>query len=242
MLNCFFPLQQIIKTELIEFTVAFVTFCCTSLTRTWFDFQVFFTPVHSNAEKPLLFDTSATNYTDYETAASVSEPETAVPCVPLQQQSLEEREEREEEGKETGEEMSADEKKKLMEHGKTGYHTETTSESEACAVRSEGCHSNPEQSERRTRNTLSAQERGSFCGCHEPRSSHLRKPHAGRTDLLSHTHTHTQTCTSILVRTFIEIMHSPAPYPKPATTIRCLNLTLTLTLTGTLQPNQTKHF
>uniref|UniRef100_A0A673C4M5 Coiled-coil serine-rich protein 1 n=1 Tax=Sphaeramia orbicularis TaxID=375764 RepID=A0A673C4M5_9TELE len=61
-----------------------------------------------------------------------------------------------------------------------GYHTETTSESEACVVRSEGCHSNPEQSERRPRNTRSFQEggRGSFCGCHEPRSSHLRKPHA----------------------------------------------------------------
>lgn len=149
---------------------------------------MFFTPSHSNTEKPLLLDTSATNYTDYETAVSLSEPETAVPCVPLQQQSLEEREE---EAKETGEEMAADERKKSVGHAKTGYHTETTSESDACAVRSEGCHSNPEQSERRTRNTLSAQERGSFCGCHEPRSAHLRKPHAGRTDLLKHTHTHT---------------------------------------------------
>lgn len=148
---------------------------------------MFFTPAHSNPEKPLLLDTSATNYTDYETAVSLSEPETAVPCVPLQQQSLEEREEA---AKETGEEMSADEEK-LLGRAKTGYHTETTSESEACMVRSEGCHSNPEQSERRTRNTLSAQERGSFCGCHEPRSSHLRKPHAGRTDLLTHTRTHT---------------------------------------------------
>uniref|UniRef100_A0A8C9XVX0 Coiled-coil serine rich protein 1 n=1 Tax=Sander lucioperca TaxID=283035 RepID=A0A8C9XVX0_SANLU len=44
--------------------------------------------------------------------------------------------------------------------------------------RKEGCHSNPEQSERRARNIRSIQERGSFCGCHEPRSSHLRKPHA----------------------------------------------------------------
>lgn len=148
---------------------------------------MFFTPAHSDTEKPLLLDTSATNYTDYETAGSLSEPETAVPCVPLQQQSLEEREE---EAKEAGEEMSADEGERLMGRAKIGDHTETTSESEACLVRSEGCHSNPEQSEKRTRNTLSAQERGSFCGCHEPRSSHLRKPHAGRTDLLTHTHTH----------------------------------------------------
>lgn len=163
---------------------------------------MFFTPAHSNTEKPLLLDTSAANHTDCETAVSLSEPETAVPRIPLQQQSLEEREEREEEGKETGGETSADEGLKVMERGKTGYHTETTSESEPCVVRSEGCHSNPEQSERRTRNTLSAQERGSFCGCHEPRSSHLRK-HAGRTSFL--THTHTQPCISILVRTFLEV-------------------------------------
>lgn len=149
---------------------------------------MFFTPAHSSAEKPLLLDTSATNYTDYETAVSLSEPETAVPCPPLRQPSLQEREE---EAKTTEEEKSAHEGKKIRGPAKGGYHTETTSESESCAVRSEGCHSNPEQSERRTRNTLSAQERGSFCGCHEPRSSHLRKPHAGRTDLLTHTHTHT---------------------------------------------------
>lgn len=87
--------------------------------------------------------------------------------------------EREEERKEARKEVSAKERKVLVEERKAGYHTETTSESEACVVRSEGCHSNPEQSERRTRKTLSVQERGSFCGCHEPRSSHLRKPHAG---------------------------------------------------------------
>uniref|UniRef100_A0A3Q1IKA5 Coiled-coil serine-rich protein 1 n=1 Tax=Anabas testudineus TaxID=64144 RepID=A0A3Q1IKA5_ANATE len=104
--------------------------------------QVFFTPAQSSTEKPLLPDTSTANNTDYETAISLSEPETAVQCLPLQEQSLEERKD------------------------------------EACVARSEGCHSNPEQSERRTRNTLSFQERGSFCGCHEPRSSHLRKPHA----------------------------------------------------------------
>ncbi|XP_023131532.1 serine-rich coiled-coil domain-containing protein 1 isoform X1 [Amphiprion ocellaris] len=140
--------------------------------------QVFFTPAQSGAEKPLLPDTSTANNTDYETAISLSEPETAVPCLPLQEQSLEERKEREEERKEARKEVSADERKELVQERKTGYHTETTSESEACVVRSEGCHSNPEQSERRPRNTLSVQERGSFCGCHEPRSSHFRKPHA----------------------------------------------------------------
>lgn len=172
---------------------------------------MFFTPAHSNTEKPLLLDTSAANYTDYETAASLSEPDTAVARAPLQRQSLEEREEREEEGKETGGETSAEEGMKVTERGKTGYHTETTSESEPGGARSEGCHSNPEQSERRTRNTLAAQERGSFCGCHEPRSSHLRKPHAGGTDLQTHTHT----CVSILVRTFSEVMQVPVLNHKP---------------------------
>ncbi|XP_040010530.1 serine-rich coiled-coil domain-containing protein 1 [Xiphias gladius] len=140
--------------------------------------KVFFTPAQSSAEKPLLPDTSTANNTEYETAISFSEPETAVPCLPLQEQSVEERKEREEERKEAREEVSAEERKELVEESKAGYLTETTSESEACVVRSEGCHSNPEQSERRARNTLSLQERGSFCGCHEPRSSHLRKPHA----------------------------------------------------------------
>lgn len=141
--------------------------------------QVFFTPAQSSAEKPLLPDTSTANNTDYETAVSLSEQETAVPCLPLQEQSLEERKEREEERKEARKEESAVKRKELILERKTGYHTETTSESEACVVRSEGCHSNPEQSEKRARNTLSLQERGSFCGCHEPRSSNLRKPHAG---------------------------------------------------------------
>ncbi|XP_072243883.1 serine-rich coiled-coil domain-containing protein 1 isoform X2 [Leuresthes tenuis] len=139
--------------------------------------QVFFTPAQSSEEKPLLPDTSAAN-TDYETAVSLSEPETAVPCLPLQEQSLEEREEREEERQEAKKEESPEKSKELVQEEKTGYHAETTSESETCVVRSEGCHSNPEQSERRARTTLSFQERGSFCGCHEPRSSHLRKPHA----------------------------------------------------------------
>lgn len=141
--------------------------------------QVFFTPAQSSTEKPLLPDTSTANNTDYETAVSVSEPETAVPCVPLQEQSLEERKEREEERKEARKELSAEKREDLDLERKTGYHTETTSESEACVVRSEGCHSNPEQSERKARTTRSFQERGSFCGCHEPRPSHLRKPHTG---------------------------------------------------------------
>ncbi|XP_068613988.1 serine-rich coiled-coil domain-containing protein 1-like [Brachionichthys hirsutus] len=138
--------------------------------------QVFFTTAESSTERPLLPDTSTANNTDYETAISLSEPETALPCLPLQGQSLEERKGREEERKEVREEVSPEKGKE--EERKAGYHTETTSESEACVVRSEGCHSNPEQTEKRTRNMLFVQERGSFCGCHEPRSSHLRKPHA----------------------------------------------------------------
>ncbi|XP_047447445.1 serine-rich coiled-coil domain-containing protein 1 [Mugil cephalus] len=139
--------------------------------------QVFFTPAQSSAEKPLLPDTSTANNTDYDTAVSLSEPETAVPCPPPQEQSVEERKEREEERKEASKEVSAETRREAAEERRAGYHTETTSESEACVVRSEGCHSNPEQSERRARHTLSVQERGNFCGCHEPRSSHLRKPH-----------------------------------------------------------------
>ncbi|CAG5923784.1 unnamed protein product, partial [Menidia menidia] len=138
--------------------------------------QVFFTPAQSSTEKPLLPDTSTAN-TDYETAVSLSEPETAVLCLPLQEQSQEERKEREEEREEAKKEESAEDIKELVQEKKKGYHTETTSESETCVARSEGCQSNPEQSERRTRTTRSFQERGSFCGCHEPRSSHLRKPH-----------------------------------------------------------------
>ncbi|CDQ65912.1 unnamed protein product [Oncorhynchus mykiss] len=54
-----------------------------------------------------------------------------------------------------------------------------TSESESGPVRSKGYHSNPEQSERRSRNTVFIQEpgKGACCGRHEPRSCHLRKPH-----------------------------------------------------------------
>ncbi|XP_056146804.1 serine-rich coiled-coil domain-containing protein 1 [Lampris incognitus] len=141
--------------------------------------QVFFTPAQSSADKPLLPDASTANNTDYETAVSLSEPETAVTCMPTSQQSPEERKEREEERKEAREEVPVEKKKGLVEEKAAGYQTETTSESEMCVVHSEGCHSNPEQSERKTRNTLSLQEggRGSCCGRHEPRSSLLRKPH-----------------------------------------------------------------
>ncbi|XP_029019315.1 serine-rich coiled-coil domain-containing protein 1 isoform X2 [Betta splendens] len=140
--------------------------------------QALLAPVESAAEKPPLPDSSAANNTDCETAVSLSEPETAVPCLPLQEQSVEERKEREEERKEARVVVSARERKEPAQDRKSGYNTETTSESEACAARSEGCRSNPEQSERRPRTTRSFQERGSFCGCHEPRSSYLRKPHA----------------------------------------------------------------
>lgn len=144
--------------------------------------QVFFTPAQSSTDKPLLPDISTANNTDYETAVSLSEPETAVPCLPVQEQSPEERKEREEERREAraAEAATASEQRRaLVARRKAGCRAETTSESEAGAARSEGCHSNPEQSERRARHTLSFQERGTYCGCHEPRSSHLRKPHAG---------------------------------------------------------------
>nr|XP_057926748.1 serine-rich coiled-coil domain-containing protein 1 isoform X2 [Doryrhamphus excisus] len=137
--------------------------------------QVFFTPAKSSCEKPLLPDTSTANTTDYETAISLSEPETAVPCVPPQEQSPDERKEREEEREQARKETSSAAVRGNEPAGGNNR-VETTSESEAGAPppppRSEACHSYPEQSERRTR-----KERGSFCGCHEPRSCHLRKPH-----------------------------------------------------------------
>lgn len=109
-----------------------------------------------------------------------------MPCLPVQEQSPEERKEREEERREARAAEAAaaavaasEHRRALVARRKAGCRAETTSESEAGAVRSEGCHSNPEQSERRARHTLSFQERGTYCGCHEPRSSHLRKPHAG---------------------------------------------------------------
>ncbi|KAM9810302.1 serine-rich coiled-coil domain-containing protein 1 [Neosynchiropus ocellatus] len=140
--------------------------------------QVFFTPAQSSTEKPLLPDSSTANYTDYETAISISEPETVVPVLPLREQLLEERKEREEERKEARDQVPLKERMGLVRERKASYNTETTSESEVGVVRSEGCQLNPEPSERKTRHTLSFQERGTFCGCHEPRASHLRKPHA----------------------------------------------------------------
>lgn len=138
----------------------------------------------------MLPDTSTANNTDYETAASLSEPETAVACLPLREQSLEERKEREEERKEARDEVSAKERMELVEQRKASCRKETTSESEACAVRSEGSSSNPEHADRRARNVRSVQAGGSFCGCHEPRSSHLRKPHAGMRPSRTRLHNH----------------------------------------------------
>ncbi|XP_072289649.1 serine-rich coiled-coil domain-containing protein 1 isoform X2 [Eucyclogobius newberryi] len=133
--------------------------------------QVFFSPVQSSADKVLPADNS--NNTDYETAVSLSELETTVPCLPLKEQTPEEKREREEERKEAREEAPVEERREVSQGRRVVYHTET-SESEPCVVRSEG--SGPE---RRTRTTRSFQEpRGSFCGCHEPRHAHLRK-HAG---------------------------------------------------------------
>ncbi|XP_055017243.1 serine-rich coiled-coil domain-containing protein 1 [Boleophthalmus pectinirostris] len=135
--------------------------------------QVFFSPVQSSAEKALPADTSTANNTDYETAVSLSEPETAVPCLPLKEQSEEERREREEERKEAREEASVEERREVSRGRRVAYLTET-SESEPCVVRSEGAGP-----ERRTRTTRSFQEpRGTNCGCQEPRHAHLRK-HAG---------------------------------------------------------------
>ncbi|XP_019743111.1 serine-rich coiled-coil domain-containing protein 1 isoform X3 [Hippocampus comes] len=129
--------------------------------------QVFFSPAPSGIEKPLLPDSSTTNNTDYETAVSLSEPETAVLCPSPQQLSPDKRKEHEKEqdGAGTG------------TPGRDSVNAETTSESEAGAPRSDGCRSYPEQTERRARHTLSVHERGSFCGCRDPRSCHLRKPH-----------------------------------------------------------------
>lgn len=150
----------------------------------------------------MLPDTSTANNTDYDTAVSLSEPETAVPCLPLQEQSQEEREEREEERQEAQKEELTENKSDLVNERKPCLLSETTSESEANVARSEGCHSNPERPERRARTSHSFQERGSFCGCHEPRASHLRKPHAGNA-----TKTNTvkpQTCNKFPHKLFVQ--------------------------------------
>ncbi|KAM9823355.1 serine-rich coiled-coil domain-containing protein 1 isoform 1-T1 [Syngnathus typhle] len=129
--------------------------------------QVFFTPAPSGTENPLVPETSTANNTDYETAVSLSEPETAVPRPAPRELSPDKREERKEEREEAGTETP----------GQEPVNAEITSESEAGAPRSDGCRSYPEQTERKARHTLSVHERGNFCGCREPRSCHLRKPH-----------------------------------------------------------------
>ncbi|XP_055742101.1 serine-rich coiled-coil domain-containing protein 1-like isoform X2 [Salvelinus fontinalis] len=127
--------------------------------------QVFFMPAQAATDKPLLPDTSTT---ESETAVPVTEPATAAtPPMPPEQptQSQEEKEE-------------GEEKEDVVMVEVRPAQTET-SESEAGPVRSKGYHSNPEQSERRSRNTVLIQEpgKGACCGRHEPRSCHLRKPH-----------------------------------------------------------------
>ncbi|XP_035640733.2 serine-rich coiled-coil domain-containing protein 1-like isoform X1 [Oncorhynchus keta] len=132
--------------------------------------QVFFTPAQAATDKPLLPDTSTANTTECETAIPVTGPATAAttPMPPQQQQSQEYKEEGEEEKEDVP----------VVEEEVRPEQTET-SESEAGPVRSKGYHSNPEQSERRSRNSVLIQEpgKGACCGRHELRSCHLRKPH-----------------------------------------------------------------
>lgn len=136
--------------------------------------QVFFTPAQAATDKPLLPDTSTANTTECETAIPVTGPATpaTAPMPPQQQQQSQEDKE---EGVEEKEDVPVVEEEVRPEQ------TET-SESEAGPVRSKGYHSNPEQSERRSRNTVLIQEpgKGACCGRHEPRSCHLRKPHTGK--------------------------------------------------------------
>ncbi|XP_064795662.1 serine-rich coiled-coil domain-containing protein 1-like isoform X2 [Oncorhynchus masou masou] len=132
--------------------------------------QVFFTPAQAATDKPLLPDTSTANTTECETAIPVTRPASAAttPMPPQQQQSQEYKEEGEEEKEDVP----------VVEEEVRPEQTET-SESEAGPVRSKGYHSNPEQSERRSRNSVLIQEpgKGACCGRHELRSCHLRKPH-----------------------------------------------------------------
>uniref|UniRef100_A0A8C7M1Z0 Coiled-coil serine rich protein 1 n=1 Tax=Oncorhynchus mykiss TaxID=8022 RepID=A0A8C7M1Z0_ONCMY len=134
--------------------------------------QVFFMPAQAATDKPLLPDTSTANTTECETEVPVTEPATAAtpPMSPEQQTQSQEEKEEEEEKKEDV----------MMVEEVRPAQTET-SESESGPVRSKGYHSNPEQSERRSRNTVFIQEpgKGACCGRHEPRSCHLRKPHTG---------------------------------------------------------------
>ncbi|XP_028313799.1 serine-rich coiled-coil domain-containing protein 1 isoform X2 [Gouania willdenowi] len=137
--------------------------------------QVFFTPVQSSTDKPLLPDTS-TN-TDYDTAVSISEPEPGVSSLPHGQLLLEEMKERDEEEEDVRKEEPVEKRKPVVQSRRTTVsHTDhSTSESEGCVPHSEGWYPNHEQMERRARTTLSVQERGNYCGCHDPRSSHLSR-------------------------------------------------------------------
>nr|XP_023857165.1 serine-rich coiled-coil domain-containing protein 1-like [Salvelinus alpinus] len=132
--------------------------------------QVFFMPAQAATDKPLLPDTSTANTTECETAIPVTGPATAAttPMPPQQQQSQEDKEEGEEEKEDVP----------VVEEEVRPEQTETSG-SEAGPVRSKGYHSNPEQSERRSRNSVLIQEsgKGACCGRHEPGSCHLRKPH-----------------------------------------------------------------
>ncbi|XP_067087021.1 LOW QUALITY PROTEIN: serine-rich coiled-coil domain-containing protein 1 [Osmerus mordax] len=153
--------------------------------------QAFFTPAQSAVEKATLPD--AANNTDYETAVSLSEPDTETPCPrPPPQQSQEEREERREERREARDDVEEGEgggegggegEGERVADGARGAQAETSESEGGGPTRSGECHSNPEQSDRRYKNILSVQEAGRggpCCGRHEPRSSHLRKPHTGR--------------------------------------------------------------
>eukprot|EP00063_Salmo_salar_P053151 XP_014027986.1 PREDICTED: serine-rich coiled-coil domain-containing protein 1 isoform X2 [Salmo salar] len=133
--------------------------------------QVFFTPAQAATDKPLLPDTSTANTTECETAIPVTGPATAA-TAPMPPQQQQQSQEDKEEGVEEKEDVPVVEEEVRPEQ------TET-SESEAGPVRSKGYHSNPEQSERRSRISVLIQEpgKGACCGRHEPRSCHLRKPH-----------------------------------------------------------------
>ncbi|CAL8331212.1 unnamed protein product [Arctogadus glacialis] len=174
--------------------------------------QEFSTPAQSCADQPLQ-DTSTPNPTDYDTAVSQSDPETAVPCLPLpsppsppppptpapptppapEQQQLQQQQQQQSpvgvkneqaeqraEGVQEKRTLYQRDRKGSAEDRKCGYQTETTSESEACVVRSEGWRPNPEPTERSGRNAVSVQEvgRGHCCSHQEHRPSQLRKPHA----------------------------------------------------------------
>ncbi|XP_034152247.1 serine-rich coiled-coil domain-containing protein 1 isoform X2 [Esox lucius] len=141
--------------------------------------QVFFTPAQAATDKPLLPDTSITNTTECETAIPLPVPEPAAAATPeTQKQQLQEEKD---EVKDEDEAATAVAVVAVVaaEGEDAGPDLTETSESEAGPVRGKGYHSNPEQSERRSRNALLLQElgKGAYCGRHEPRPCRLRKPH-----------------------------------------------------------------